>query len=293
MIKSMTGYGSHTAENDKISVTVEIKSLNSKFLDLNLRLSKEYSDKELDIRNLLNNTIERGKVGLSIDVQSKGGVKPKVFINRELVALYYNDLKETADAIGVADSSDLFKLALQMPKAMESEAENIDNTEDWLLIQKVLNEAISKCNEFRKDEGQTLSIKFKEYIQTIGECLDKVETFDPQRIEAIRTRIRQHFDEFSKSEQLDNSRFEQELIFYIEKLDISEEKVRLRSHLNYFLEAMDVQESSGKKLGFIAQEIGREINTIGSKANDANIQRFVVQMKEELEKIKEQTLNIL
>jgi len=293
MIKSMTGYGSHTAENDKISVTVEIKSLNSKFLDLNLRLSKEYSDKELDIRNLLNNTIERGKVGLSIDVQSKGGVKPKVFVNRELVALYYNDLKETADAIGVVDSSDLFKLALQMPKAMESEAENVDNTEDWLLIQKVLNEAIAKCNEFRKDEGQTLSIKFKEYIQTIGGCLDKVETFDPQRIEAIRARIRQHFDEFSKSEQLDNSRFEQELIFYIEKLDISEEKVRLRSHLNYFLEAMDVQESSGKKLGFIAQEIGREINTIGSKANDANIQRFVVQMKEELEKIKEQTLNIL
>ena len=292
MIKSMTGYGSHTAENDKISVTVEIKSLNSKFLDLNLRLSKEYSDKELDIRNLLNNTIERGKVGLSIDVQSKGGVKPKVFINRELVAFYYNDLKETAAALGATDT-DLLKFALQMPKAMESDAENTDNTEDWLLIQKVLNEAIVKCTEFRKDEGKTLSIKFKEYIQTIGECLDKVETFDPQRIEAIRTRIRLHFDEYSKSEQLDNSRFEQELIFYIEKLDISEEKVRLRSHLNYFLEAMDVQESSGKKLGFIAQEIGREINTIGSKANDANIQRFVVQMKEELEKIKEQTLNIL
>jgi len=292
MIKSMTGYGSHTAENDKISVTVEIKSLNSKFLDLNLRLSKEYSDKELDIRNLLNNTIERGKVGLSIDVQSKGGVKPKVFINRELVAFYYNDLKETAAALGAPDA-DLLKLALQMPKAMESDGENIDTTEDWLLIQKVLNEAIVRCTEFRKDEGQTLSIKFKEYIQTIGECLDKVETFDPQRIEAIRTRIRQHFDEYSKSEQLDNSRFEQELIFYIEKLDISEEKVRLRSHLNYFLEAMDVQESSGKKLGFIAQEIGREINTIGSKANDANIQRYVVQMKEELEKIKEQTLNIL
>ncbi len=288
----MTGYGSHTAENDKISVTVEIKSLNSKFLDLNLRLSKEYSDRELEIRNLLNNTIERGKVGLNIDVQSKGGIKAKVFINRELVALYYNDLKETAASVGATDS-DLFKLALQMPKAMESEAENIDNTEEWLLIQKVLNEAIAKCNAFRQDEGNTLALKFKEYIQTIGDCLAKVETFDPQRIEAIRTRIRQHFDEYSKSEQLDNSRFEQELIFYIEKLDISEEKVRLRSHLNYFLESMDIPEPSGKKLGFIAQEIGREINTIGSKANDANIQRFVVQMKEELEKIKEQALNIL
>lgn len=288
----MTGYGSHTAENDKISVTVEIKSLNSKFLDLNLRLSKEYSDRELEIRNLLNNTVERGKVGLNIDVQSKGGVKAKVFINRELVALYYNDLKETAATIGAADT-DLFKLALQMPKAMESEAENVDTTEEWLLIQKVLNEAIAKCNEFRKDEGNTLALKFKEYIQNIGDCLTKVETFDPQRIEAIRTRIRQHFDEYSKSEQLDNSRFEQELIFYIEKLDISEEKVRLRSHLNYFLESMDIPEPSGKKLGFIAQEIGREINTIGSKANDANIQRFVVQMKEELEKIKEQALNIL
>ncbi|SFX98048.1 TIGR00255 family protein [Cytophaga hutchinsonii ATCC 33406] len=289
----MTGYGSQTAENDKISVTVEIKSLNSKFLDLNLRLSKEYSDRELEIRNLLNNTVERGKVGLSIDVQSKGGVKPKVFINRELVALYYKDLKETADAIGIVDSSDLFKLALQMPKAMESEVENPDNTEDWLLIQKVLLDAIAKCNEFRTDEGNTLALKFKEYIKTIADCLTQVEVFDPQRIEAIRTRIRQHFDEFSKSEQLDNSRFEQELIFYIEKLDISEEKVRLRSHLNYFLESMDIPEPSGKKLGFIAQEIGREINTIGSKANDANIQRYVVQMKEELEKIKEQALNIL
>jgi uncharacterized protein (TIGR00255 family) len=292
MIKSMTGYGSHTAENEKISVSVEIKSLNSKFLDLNLRLPKEYSDRELEIRSLLNNTIERGKVGLSIDVNSKGGVKAKVFINRELVALYYNDLKETAKSIG-ASESDLFKLALQMPKAMESENENIDSTEDWVLIQQVLTEAIVRCNAFRKDEGNTLALKFKEYIQTIGDCLSKVEVFDPQRIEAIRTRIRLHFDEYSKSEQLDNSRFEQELIFYIEKLDISEEKVRLRSHLNYFLEAMEAPEANGKKLGFIAQEIGREINTIGSKANDANIQRFVVQMKEELEKIKEQALNIL
>jgi uncharacterized protein (TIGR00255 family) len=292
MIKSMTGYGSHTGENDSISVSVEIKSLNSKFLDLNLRLSKEYSDRELEIRNLLNNTIERGKVGLSIDVQAKGGVKPKVFINRELVALYYKDLKETAETVG-ASEADLFKMALQMPKAMESEIENADNTEDWVLISKVLNEAIDRCNEFRKDEGKTLSVKFKEYIQTIADCLSKVETFDPQRIETIRQRIRQHFEEFSKSEQMDNGRFEQELIFYIEKLDISEEKVRLRSHLNYFLESMDLPEPSGKKLGFIAQEIGREINTIGSKANDANIQRFVVQMKEELEKIKEQSLNIL
>ena len=139
----MTGYGSHTAENDKILVSVEIKSLNSKFLDLNLRLSKEYSDRELEVRNLLNNTVERGKVGLNIDVHSKGGVKAKVFINRELVALYYNDLKETAESIGASDA-DLFKLALQMPKAMESEAENVDNAEDWVLIQQVLNEAIAK-----------------------------------------------------------------------------------------------------------------------------------------------------
>ena len=288
----MTGYGSHTAENDKISVSVEIKSLNSKFLDLNLRLSKEYSDRELEVRNILNNTIERGKVGLNIDVQSKGGVKAKVFIYRELVSLYYKDLKETAESIGASDS-DLFKLALQMPKAMESEAETEDSAEDWLLIQKVLLEAIDKCNAFRKDEGKTLSLKFQEYIKNIGDALTKVEAFDPQRIEAIRTRIRQHFDDYSKSELLDNSRFEQELIFYIEKLDISEEKVRLRSHLNYFLEAMEGAEANGKKLGFIAQEIGREINTIGSKANDANIQRSVVQMKEELEKIKEQSLNIL
>jgi uncharacterized protein (TIGR00255 family) len=292
MIKSMTGYGSHNAENDSIVVSVEIKSLNSKFLDLNLRLAKEYSDKEHEIRNLMNNTIERGKVGLSIDVQSKNGVKPKVFINRELVKLYYKDLKETADMLGASDG-DLLKMALQMPKAMEAEAENTDNSEDWNFILGVLNEAIARCNEFRKDEGNTLAAKFKEYIKSIDDCLTKVEAHDPLRIEAIRQRIRQHFEEFSKSEQLDNGRFEQELIFYIEKLDISEEKVRLRSHLNYFIESMDIPEPSGKKLGFIAQEIGREINTIGSKANDASIQRCVVQMKEELEKIKEQALNIL
>ncbi|MFN8416695.1 MAG: YicC/YloC family endoribonuclease [Cytophagaceae bacterium] len=292
MIKSMTGYGASSSENNLLFVQVEIKSLNSKYLDLNMRLPKDFSDKEVEVRNLLNNTIERGKVSLTIDVALKTPAKPKVSVNKELVKLYYEDLKSAHAYVG-AEPTDLFKLALQMPKAVESDLENEDHAEEWNFIIKTIQEAIAKCTDFRINEGKVLAEKFKEYIASIEDNLKQVETFDPLRIDSIRQRIKQHFEDFGKSEQMDSGRFEQELIFYIEKLDINEEKVRLRSHLNYFLQTMTDKEASGKKLGFIAQEIGREINTIGSKANDANIQKRVVRMKEELEKIKEQSLNIL
>jgi uncharacterized protein (TIGR00255 family) len=288
----MTGFGAFSAENDTLFVAVEIKSLNSKFLDLNLRLPKDFLDKEVEIRNYINQTIERGKVAFSIDVQNKVLVKPKVFVNKELLKLYFEDLQASAAYVG-AESTDLFKLALQMPKVIESDYATEENPEEWAFILSVIAQAVEKFNAFRIQEGKAIADKFREYIQVIDAQLQLVTEKDPQRVESIRNRIQTHLEEHLKSESIDKNRFEQEMIFYIEKLDISEEKVRLKNHLNYFLETLQSKDSNGKKLGFIAQEIGREINTIGSKANDSDIQRFVVQMKEELEKIKEQSLNIL
>jgi uncharacterized protein (TIGR00255 family) len=291
MLKSMTGYGVATAENDQLSVTVEIKSLNSKFLDLGMRLSKEYADKELEIRNLLNTTIERGKVSLVVEVKPKTEQKPKVAINKELVKFYYQELLAAAEHAG-APKEDLFKSALTLPGAVDTDSQLNNNEEEWKFITGVLKEAIKKCEEFRKAEGKVLEGKFLEYLGKIETLLIKVESFDPQRIESIRERIKGHIAEYAQSDK-DQGRFEQELIYYIEKLDISEEKVRLKTHIEYFKETIRSSDSNGKKLGFIAQEIGREINTIGSKANDANIQRCVVEMKDELEKIKEQGMNVL
>ena len=287
----MTGYGVASKENSSLAVSVEIKSLNSKFLDLNLRLPKEFADKELDIRNLLNTAIERGKLSLNFDIRQKGEVKPKVSINRELVSFYYKELVETAKLAG-AQADNLFQAALQLPGALDSDTQLSDNEDDWKFISDVLKDAIKKFDIFRLDEGKTIADKFSEYLDIIENRLNKVIEFDPQRIQTIKDRIRNSLAEL-QLESVDNSRFEQELIYYIEKLDISEEKVRLKTHLDYFRETMKNQESNGKKLGFIAQEIGREINTIGSKSNDANIQRCVVEMKDELEKIKEQVQNIL
>ncbi|MCU0429051.1 MAG: YicC family protein [Cytophagaceae bacterium] len=291
MIKSMTGYGVSVSENERLAVSVEIKSLNSKFLDLNLRLPKEYADRELDVRNLLNTAVERGKISLSFDIRQKGEVKPKVSINRELVAFYYQELQQAA-SMANAKADNLFQTALQLPGALDSEVALNDNDEEWKFIFGVLQEAIKKFDVFRLDEGKTIAQKFSEYLDIIENRLNKVMEFDPIRIQTIKERIRNSLADL-QMENVDQGRFEQELIYYIEKLDISEEKLRLKTHLDYFRETMKNKESNGKKLGFIAQEIGREINTIGSKSNDANIQKCVVEMKDELEKIKEQVLNIL
>jgi uncharacterized protein (TIGR00255 family) len=292
MLKSMTGYGLCSLEEANLAVTVEIKSLNSKFLDIGLKLPKEYTDRELEIRNILGNTLERGKIGIALEVEEKGEQKPKVSINRELVASYYKDLKETAQLLG-ASEAELLKIALQMPKAINTDNESEDSNMQWQIILKALNQAIKKCEEFRINEGKALEVKLEEYVHKIENLLSKVDEADPSRVAAVRNKIKNHLSEYELTEQVDQNRFEQELIYYIEKLDISEEKVRLKSHLIYFLETLKSKDANGKKLGFIAQEIGREINTIGSKANDAGIQRFVVEMKEELEKIKEQSMNVL
>ncbi|MDB5255398.1 MAG: hypothetical protein JWM14_93 [Chitinophagaceae bacterium] len=292
MVKSMTGYGSAVAENENLYVQVEIKSLNSKFLDLSIRVPKEYAEKELEIRNLFTQVVERGKVSLSIEVKQKNDNTARVNINLELLKAYYDKIKAAAEYVG-ASSDDIFRTVLNMPKVIESDIENVNRGEEWGFVAKAMKDALAQCDKFRTEEGDLLKEKFIGYILFISEKLKEVEAHDPIRIQQVRDRIKNHLEEYVGKERVDQSRFEQELIYYIEKLDISEEKVRLKKHLDYFIEAMKDKEASGKKLGFLAQEIGREINTIGSKCNDADIQRSVIGMKEELEKIKEQLLNIL
>ncbi len=293
MIKSMTGFGAAKASNDTLAVTVEIRTLNSKSLDASFRLPRQYSDKEVELRSLLTQTLDRGKINLSIEVQSLGELKPKVAVNRAMVKAYYQQLQEVALELG-AGQGDLLRLALQLPEAYLTESSSDETSaQEWVFIRSVIEEALRTCDEFRTKEGQELAVNLSAYTTRIGKMLKEIESHDPERIQKIRERISSHLQEVVTNENFDRNRFEQEMIYYIEKLDISEEKVRLRLHLDHFMEVLHGQEAPGKKLNFISQEIGREINTIGSKANDAIIQRFVIDMKEELEKIKEQSLNIL
>ncbi|KAA6436918.1 YicC family protein [Dyadobacter flavalbus] len=295
MLKSMTGYGVSNIESDSINVTVEIKTLNSKFLDIYCRIPRNYSDKEIEIRNLITQSLERGKVEFTLSVQPVGKTVASTSVNRPLVNAYFADLSSTATDLGfVPDTTELFRIALQMPNAYNNEAaEDSDKENDWVQIKVAVMEALRKCNVFREQEGKMTSDKFVEYIKTISGLLDSVSEQDKLRIPAVRERLEKHVRELLADDNFDTNRFEQELIYYVEKFDISEEKIRLANHLTYFTETLKASESNGKKLNFIAQEIGREINTIGSKANDATIQHFVVQMKDELEKIKEQTMNII
>jgi uncharacterized protein (TIGR00255 family) len=292
MIKSMTGYGTARVANESLEVTVDIKSLNSKSLDASIRMPKNFSDKEPEIRAILNQLLERGKVNVSIEVQAVGEVKPKVSVNRPLVKAYYKELFQVSAEIG-ASQQDIFRIILQMPDVFSYENSSDELSRDWELIKKGVQEAVEACNTFRIQEGAELARSLTLYIEKIRSLLVQVDAHDPERMEKIRSRIATHISEIVADEHFDKNRFEQEMIYYIEKLDISEEKVRLRLHLDYFMEVLQKEEAPGKKLNFISQEIGREINTIGSKANDAIIQRHVIDMKEELEKIKEQSLNIL
>ncbi|PWJ58865.1 uncharacterized protein (TIGR00255 family) [Dyadobacter jejuensis] len=295
MLKSMTGYGVSTIETETLNVSVEIKTLNAKFLDLYCRIPRNYSDKEIEIRNLLTQALERGKAELTLTVQPVGKTVASTTVNRTLVKAYFEDLAGTSKEMGFEpDRTALLKIALQLPNAYNNDAApDLDKENNWNVIKQAVKEALQKCNVFRQQEGQMTAAKFKEYIQTIGELLEGVKKQDQERIPAVRQRLEKQVTELLAEDNYDKNRFEQELIYYIEKFDISEEKIRLSNHLEYFTETLNLPESNGKKLNFITQEIGREINTIGSKANDATIQRLVVQMKDELEKIKEQTLNII
>lgn len=291
----MTGFGSATVEAGGLSVTAEVKTLNSKFLDIYCRIPRQFSDKEIELRALLTHQLERGKVELSLNFTRTNAVRPGVTINRPLVLAYVSDLKETANTMLMSiPDSDVLQLALQQPNAYLTESTDpTADTSDWETVQAAVQEAIRRCDAFRRQDGAVLESKFGEYIQIITDRLADIEEQDIRRIPAVRDRMRNSVQDLLQSESFDQNRFEQELVHYVEKLDISEEKVRLKNHLSYFMDVLVTEEANGKKLNFISQEIGREINTIGSKANDATIQHFVVQMKDELEKIKEQTMNVI
>lgn len=288
----MTGFGVAGFENEQMMIQIEVRSLNSKFLDLSIRSPRQFSDREPEIRTMVQGILDRGKVSVSVEFLAKGSQNLPVTINRELFNTYFEEFKNLADTVG-EKPVDLFKLALQAPNVIVSVPMEREENADWDQVKRVLEEALRKCDGFRKDEGAALYSKLEESIQLIRSAFLKVKQEDPGRKEKIQQRIKNHFAQWMDENSFDANRFEQELIYYFEKLDVTEELVRLETHLDYFLKSMKEESSQGKKLGFISQEIGREINTIGSKANDAEIQKHVILMKDELEKIKEQSLNVL
>lgn len=291
MLQSMTGYGKAQKDTDNLSVEVEIKTLNSKFLDLNLRLSKDLNEKETEIRTLIQTYLERGKVSVGIEFQRKNEAS-FLPIDEGLIVQFYERLLKISQKLH-ADTTDVFRLAVQMAENSQKNTFSSISEEEWLIAKEALIEALENCKQFRTQEGAMIQAKFLEYTEQIQRLLQKVAEQDKPRLKYIRERLHQKLADLKNDEAFDKNRFEQELIYYIEKLDITEERVRLQKHLEYLKEVLNEKTSNGKKINFISQEIGREINTIGSKANDATIQRYVVEMKEELEKIKEQSLNIL
>ena len=288
----MTGYGASRYADDQVEVSIDLKALNSKFLDINIRTGRSFTDKEMEIRNLITEHLQRGKVTLNIDFQKVGSTEPSQEYNRKLFGSYYRELQKLADEVGSDESAELFRLAFQSPEVVITKSSG-NTEEDWQIVHKALVDAIKDCDSFRVAEGASLKSKIIEYIDNIRQGLQEVIRLDPTRVEKVRSRLSTDIERFIEEEKIDKNRLEQELFYYIEKLDINEETVRLNKHLDYFIEMANSANSNGKKLGFIAQEIGREINTIGSKAQDAEMQKSVVLMKEELEKIKEQVLNIL
>ncbi|MBP8783411.1 MAG: YicC family protein [Paludibacter sp.] len=291
MIQSMTGFGKATCEYANKKIVVEIKSLNSKQLDISTRVSGLYREKDIEIRNELSQQVERGKVDFALYVDNSG--KESVTqINQSVVESYYQQIRQLSENIGIEVPSNWFEVLLRLPDTMKTETIELDENE-WLEIRKTIAEAVDQLREFRVQEGKSLEAVFNARIAHIGELLTQIEPFEQERVEKIKTRLQENLQALSEKIDYDNNRLEQELIFYIEKLDVNEEKVRLRNHLDYFIETMQNEKAPGKKLGFIAQEIGREINTLGSKSNHSEMQKIVVAMKDDLEQIKEQVLNVL
>lgn len=286
MIQSMTGFGKASLQLPTKKITVEIKSLNSKGLDLNTRMPSVFREMELGLRNQISQRLERGKVDFSLYVEVTGEETTSK-INVPIIKGYINQMKAV---IPNADETELMKMAVRMPDALKTERDEIDENE-WKQIQTVINEALENIANFRKDEGASLEKEFQLRISNINNLMNEAVSYDAERVETVKTRLRTALDELKVN--VDENRFEQELIFYLEKYDITEEKVRLGNHLNYFLETLNGTEANGRKLGFITQEMGREINTMGSKSNHTEMQKLVVMMKDELEKIKEQVLNVL
>lgn len=290
MIRSMTGFGKAVGSAGNKIITVEIKSLNSKFLEMTLRLPSSYKEKDLELRNEISKEVERGKVEFIVTFESAPGQARNLF-NREAIGQYASELNSICGEHGLP-ANDTLGVIMRLPNVLNADVQEADSKE-WKVIESLTRKALKEFNDFRVREGKVMQVDFEKRVREIQAGLKKIEKAEPARMKMVRSRLIKGLEEAPEVMQVDKNRFEQELIYYIEKMDVTEEKVRLSSHLSFFLETIRSKDSNGKKLGFILQEIGREINTIGSKANDAQIQRTVVEMKDELEKMKEQTANVI
>lgn len=292
MIQSMTGYGRATAEISDKKINVEIKSLNSKAMDLSTRIAPAYREKEIEIRNEISKVLERGKVDFSLWIEKKEGADNATPINQAMVEGYYKQILSISENLGIPVPTDWFQTLLRMPDVMTKTEVQELSEEEWEVVRATVLEAIGHLVEFRKQEGAALEKKFREKIANISQLLEQITPYEKERVERVKERITDALEK-TLNVDYDKNRLEQELIYYIEKLDVNEERQRLGNHLKYFISTMESGSGQGKKLGFISQEMGREINTLGSKSNHAEMQKIVVQMKDELEQIKEQVLNIM
>ena len=288
----MTGYGKVDHEDERLRISVEIKSINAKHTDINLQLPKAFTAQELVWSNLITTCLRRGKITLSLSYERKNTILPQTHINQALFKHYYHALQSLAEEVGTS-SPTLFQLAMQFPEVITQNDQRVDYTEDLQILEKVIQDALQQCDQSRQTEGTVLASKLLDYLQDVNKGLKRVENLAPIRSKIVQEKLQASVKTWMATHAIDETRLAQELIYYIERLDITEEQVRLAQHLFYFQEVMKSPQEIGKKLGFIAQEIGREINTIGAKANNAAIQKEVILMKEALEKIKEQLQNIL
>lgn len=290
MIKSMTGYGASFAETPEKKISVEIRSLNSKQIDINTKIPWYYKEKEIEIRSIISQGLVRGKADLIITVDAIDD-QNLPSLNKAAIKNYYNQLIDVAGELYIENRKELLSIIMRLPETLKSDKQTVSE-EEWEMINGLLDSAIAEVDKFRIEEGKSIEKDLRNRISLIESYMDKILPFEGERMEKIRKKINNSLDQVD-SENIDRDRLEQELIYYLEKLDINEEKVRLKKHCEYFIQTVESENNNGKKLAFISQEIGREINTLGSKANDAGIQKIVVMMKDELEKIKEQLMNIL
>ena len=287
----MTGFGHEVLEYKNKKISIDVKSLNSKTTDINTRIPSYYKEKELEIRKLISGELKRGKIDFCMFVELNGS-ENSTRINEDVVFNYYSQLKDICDKNSIPMGNDILSGIIRMPDIMQNKSDDL-SVDEWALVLETAQKAINSCKDFRITEGKELEKDITGNIKSILSLLNKIPEFEADRITTIREKIRLVLEEFEKGNKIDENRFEQEIIFYLEKLDVNEEKVRLKKHCEYFLETVESDEPVGKMLAFISQEIGREINTLGSKANHAEMQKIVVMMKDELEKIKEQLLNVL
>lgn len=291
MLFSMTGFGKASCNYKNKKIVIEIKSLNSKQLDISTRIVGLYREKDIEIRNLIAKNLERGKIDLSLYIEDNN-TQSATFLNQNIISNYKNQIENTCKALNIDSPSNLMEILLKLPDSLKTESAILEE-EEWNVVENLLQDAFSQIKQFRRQEGQSLQNMFATKIENIRLLLEEVEKYEKERVDKIKSRLEENLKSIEDKISIDRNRLEQEMIYYIEKLDVNEEKVRLRNHMNYFIETMERENVSGKKLGFISQEMGREINTLGSKSNHSEMQILVVKMKDELEQIKEQVLNVL